>query len=354
MRTCNYSDVLAASAALAGFTLSDVGTPEFQLFRTFHDRRLQTAWEIHRWPELCPLEQRTFRALSDETGNTIYPPGAQVLDPVTQAYFQALTTTNQTPTVNGVENSAYWAVCATSYTADPYDPTAIYPIGTQVQNLLDTNFYQRIVFTGAPEPVWVAANWGLLALFERNIVWNQSWMPNVIGEFLGAWDQNPRITTKLCKLPYTLDQDGAQFTQLRNKFNYGWIPASANFSYVWLLYRIQRPLLTGDVVSLTTTYAAGAQVYFKSASGTGNFWTAIAPTVGQTPDTTPAQWTLVQLPYIFRSYLIEGGYADWLTSDGQADKAGAREGMANAALELEVDKLQRQQQQVNRFDMRII
>jgi hypothetical protein len=453
MRTCDYSDVLRASAALAGFTTDEIGTPEFQLFRTFHDRRLQIAWEIHRWPEICPLEQRTFRAKYDETGETTYPVGAEVLDPGTQQYYQALVqSTGQPPTINGVENSAYWAICQTSYTADPYDSTVQYAIGDQVQDMTDLNFYQLYAFTLAvtvagagiaafnglylyngiaggkptymmnnyllawyasvPFSGWLAvdnngqiryasasnvatpdlatgwfstdntfvpnstnnpapttsstyivpagnpsqnlANWGLLTVFERNIAWNQPWADQQIGEFMVAYDKDPRVTTKLVKLPFVLDQDGAQFVQLRNTFNYGWNPASTNFSYVWLYYRLQRPILSGDVLDLTVSYPAGAQVYYKSTvTGLGNFYTATGGYgPGYTPDNTPAAWTLVQIPYTFRQYLIEGGYADWLASDGQLDKANSREEMAMAALEMEADKLQRQQQQVNRFDWR--
>lgn len=447
MRTCHYSDVLRGSAALAGFTLDDIGTPEFQLFRTFHDRRLQIAWEIHRWPEICPLDQRTFRALYDETGATIYAVGAEVLDPITQMYFQCLsavrpmvvagsgtaaandtyawnagqgdyvsslgyTLAEQTsnmnsalhwwqisdpagnvlyqnidppgnaadptaawvgttadgvgpnptsvtyggsnpPTINGVENSAFWAVCRTSYTADAYDGTAIYAVGTQVQNPLDENFYQRIASTGTADGAWTAANWGLLKVFERNIAWDQAWAANPVGEFLAAWDKDPRITTKLVKLRFQIDQDGAQFVQLRNTFNYGWAPASTNFSYVWLLYRLRRPELTGDVLDTTVVYTSGQQVYYKSTGGTGDFWTATATTAaGDTPESAPAKWSLVAIPYTFRQYLIEGGFADWLTSDGQDDKSAKREGLATAALEMEADKLQRQQQQTWRFDWR--
>lgn len=433
MRTCNYSEVLAGSAALAGINVNYLSTAEFQLLRTFHDRRLQIAWEIHRWPEICPLEQRTFRPLYDEAGQTAYPVGAEILDPVTQTYYQCLQPTSvtalnvqgcgtpnandvyqlsgasyvsyygyqiaqvngiwalsdangnplysnssgnltgawdtvlggaapapssaslvsQPPTRFGNENSAYWAVCRTSYTADPFDPTAVYAVGTQVQNLLDLNFYQHITNTGTADEDWNPAYWGLLTLFERNVSFNQPWMANQIGEIMGAWDQDPRITTKLVKLPFVLDQDGAQFVQLRNTFNYGWIPASTNFSYVWLLYRLQRPFLLGDAWNQNTSYAVGQQVYFVSSSGPGNFYScAVATTAGQSPDNTPASWTLVQLPYTFRQYLIEGGFADWLAASGDLQGSGAREQMANQALEMEADKLQRQQQQVNRFDFR--
>lgn len=431
MRTCNYSEVLAATASLTGINVQYLSTPEFQMLRAFHDRRLQIAWEIHRWPDICPLEQRTFRAPYDVTGQTSYPAGAEVLDPYTQQYFQALQPTtvtavqiggagsasandvyqwngtayvsalgyqisqingnwvlqdnsanqlyssgnltggwgtviagvapapstaimvSQPPTLDGNENSQYWAQCRTSYTADPVDNTATYVIGSQVQNMADLNFYQRIVNTGTPDEQWIPANWGLLTLFERNIAFNQPWAANQIGEIMGAWDDDPRVTTKLVKMPFTLDQDGAQFVQLRNTFNYGWVPASTNFSYVWILYRLQRPILTGDAWSAATAYPVGAQVYYVTTAGPGNFYTATtATTAGQSPDTTPGSWSMVQIPYIFRQYLIEGGLADYLMSDNDQQGAAAREVMAQQALELEADKLQRQQQQVNRLDWR--
>jgi hypothetical protein len=59
---------------------------------------------------------------------------------------------------------------------------------------------------------------------------------------------------------------------------------------------------------------------------------------------------VVELPYTFRQYLIHGGYADWLTGDGQMDKAGAMAGVAAQLLEQEADRLQRQQGQVNRLN----
>jgi hypothetical protein len=91
-------------------------------------------------------------------------------------------------------------------------------------------------------------------------------------------------------------------------------------------------------------------VYFQDATGTGDFYTATGTTqAGQSPATTPAKWAVVALPYIFRAYLMQGGYADWLTSDGQTEKAAGVEPAASELLELEADKLQRQQQQTDRL-----
>ena len=93
--------------------------------------------------------------------------------------------------------------------------------------------------------------------------------------------------------------------------------------------------------------------YADPVTAVGNFYTCTATTTaGQSPATTPGKWTLVALPYLFAEYLVQGGYADWLTQDGQTDKAAAVEGMCEQLLEMEADKLQRQQGQVNRLNFK--
>lgn len=188
-----------------------------------------------------------------------------------------------------------------------------------------------------PNPTY----WGVLTPFNRYVGWTQAWAPDnqTVGEFLAAWDFDPRITTKTQRLQYLLSADGAQFTTLKH------VPA-----YVWLLLRTVRPQLFGDPYDTGATYAAGQQMYFADALGNGNFYNCVsAATANQNPTSNPALWAIVNLPYVFRQYLIEGGYADWLRGDGQTDKATAEETVAEQMLEFEADKLQRQQQQVSRL-----
>ena len=446
MRTVDYSDVLRGSTALAGLQPSDLTPAEFALFRTAHDRRLQMAWEIHRWPEICNYEQRYFRAPYDATH--AYAAGDECFDFPTMTYYQALkASTGQAPTINGAVNSYYWALCQTSYQADLADTTTVHAIGDQVLNPADNQYYQlfndggyNVVsqywlsvsrpftysgqYNGKPtysspmfqlppgyytlaasiywdgtkyvlnigsigagnailaittdsfltvSSVWVNQNhflgitesgptfagagsvfstaligicWGLLKPFNRYVSYTQTLANGTpltpIGDFLMAWDKDPRITTKLCPLLFTLSADGAQFATLKTA-----VPA------VWLLYRLRRPTLSGDAWNATAVYASGQQVYYTTTAGAGNFYTVTTTTTaGQNPDTTPASFSLIQLPYTFRQYLIQGGYADWLMGDGQTDKAGAMEGMVELMLEQEADKLQRQQGQVNRFSYR--
>ena len=440
MRTVNYSDVLQGSLALAGIPLAgfDPTQPEFALLRTMHDRRLRVAWEAHTWPDVCRYEQRSFRAPWNAA--TAYAAGAEVLDIPTLTYLQALqASTGQPPTTGGVVNTAYWAPCQAQYQAEPYAAGTNYAPGAVVLNPTDNLYYQCLAASGAilisgagvasingvyyptgtnngkpsylkpdnsaailwfsdlyqtgwviaatngaggyystsatatpdqaagwqpvdaslnaapgnaPAPTVTASQaqpappgstWGLLTPFQRTVAYQQYDVNGnaltPLGEVFSAWDRDPRVTTKTTKTPYTVTSDGFAFTTLRH------VPA-----YVWLFYRLQRPTLTGAAWDATLVYASGQQIYFVDAQGNGNFWTCSATTTaGQSPTTAPSKWVVVALPYIFREYLVQGGYADWLTSDGQADKAAAMEGLAQQLLELEADKLQRQQQQVNRL-----
>ena len=350
MNTVNYSDILSGSAGLSGTMLADVGVAEFALYELFHDKRLQEAWECHHWPDLCPTEQRYFRPLWNATyaAATGYNLGDQRFDVATQNYFQSLVAANsQPPTVAGAENSAYWAQLAKAYSAEPWVPNVAMTVGFKVLNPADWNYYQCIVaHTSGATLAANAADWGLLTPFSRYIAANQvednGTVHTPIGDFLSATDMDPRVTSKTVQFFFELSPNGAQFTNLKH-----------SIAYCWLKFRTPRPVLNGQPWNQLTAYAAGVQVYYVTAAGPGNFYTSIASTAaGQSPDTNPASWAVVPLPYIFCSYMITGGYTDWLRSDGQGDKANDMEPVAQHFLELELDKLQRQSQQVNRLTWR--
>jgi hypothetical protein len=326
---------------------ADIGVSEFVLFRSFHDRRLQKAWEIHHWPELCPTEQRTFRA--QWLGSTTYAATTEVYDVPTGKYFQSLQAgnLNNAPTIAGVENSAWWAECQTGYSAALWLTAVAYNVGDKVQNPGDLEYYQ--CFTAHTSGgSFDATKFGLLTPFDRYVSLDQvnadGSLATPIGEVFRATDKNPKLTTKVVDFPYWLSENGVQFSTLKHAI-----------SFAWLYFRKRRPALVGDAWDSTASYSSGRQVYYVGVGssivlGVGNFYTATTTTAaGESPETTPAKWSLVQLPYIFRGYLITGGFADWLTGDGQANKAVGYETMAVESLELEADKLQRQQGQVRRM-----
>ena len=64
------------------------------------------------------------------------------------------------------------------------------------------------------------------------------------------------------------------------------------------------PRLSGSAYSATTAYTVGQQIYYSSTTLPGNFYDcAVTTTAGQSPDTTAASWTLVELPRMFEDYL---------------------------------------------------
>lgn len=323
-------------------TLEDIGTAELALFRSFHDRRLQVAWEIHDWPEVCRTEKRYFRAQWDATKS--YALSDERFDLVSGRYFQSLqgANLNHAPTVAGVENAAWWAECKAAYSGQDWVTGLALALGVQVRNPADGEFYQCVSAHTAGVS-FDGTKFGILTVFVRRVEYAQveddGTARTVIGEFLRGTDRDPRVTTKVVELPFELDELGAVFVQAR-----------VSVSFVWLKFRLRRPGLTGSAWDSGTVYTSGRQVYFVDGAGVGNFWTASGtPAAGESPTTTPAKWVVVELPYIFGAYLKEGGYADWLVSDGQEEKAGAHEGLAEGCLELEADKLQRQGGQVRRL-----
>ena len=224
---------------------------------------------------------------------------------------------------NGDENTDYI-----------FNATLIDPLATSAQ-LTDVGFSFDWLAPAIGDPL----AWGLLTPFNRYVAYEQPGL-TAIGEYFRAFDKDPRLTTMLRQFPFWLSQDGAQFGVNARP-------------WVWLYFRQRRPDLTGDAWDGTAVYTSGQQVYFAaSAGGAGNFYTSNQATAaGESPASAPAKWDVVVLPYFLRGYLIAAGFSDWLTQDGQTEKAAANEALAVGYLEQEVDKLQRQQQQVGRFSM---
>lgn len=71
------------------------------------------------------------------------------------------------------------------------------------------------------------------------------------------------------------------------------------------------------------------QCYFTDTAGRGNFYQcAVATSAGQSPATTPASWSKIQIPANWRWVLARITYANLLEMDGQKDKAEAEHQMA--------------------------
>lgn len=175
------------------------------------------------------------------------------------------------------------------------------------------------------------------------------------GEILNVYNKNPQVTTRSIDVGYELYSDGTN-----SRVIIGQKLLDSGF------YRYRKKLtpINGELYSPTTVYYTGAQAYFDTGSNTGtympvlgrphtaNFYTCLSTTnAGENPTTHPAKWSKIEIPYVFGPYMAWGSAADWMVSEGNVEGAAVLEQKANGILDLELDKVLRQQGQFDRINM---
>jgi hypothetical protein len=170
-------------------------------------------------------------------------------------------------------------------------------------------------------------------------------------DVLAVYDYNPLSTTKANEVSYFItnwESNGVT----KNIVVIDNVPET-----VYVERRYPCPVLNGESWDSTTAYTVGAQCYFdvgsqsggyKTQKGTvygGNFWVCTTPNSNQKPSETSQFWKRIVIPHTFSNYLARAVLADYLRSESQFENAKIAEQEADAFLELEVDKVARQQNQ---------
>lgn len=334
MIACDYYDVLQGAADLAGLDRDKISVTDAAVLRGFISMRLRTAWEFQKWPELCLLEKRTFRL--PYSGASLYVAGNEVYFPPTQTYYLCLTATTGNAPADSLGNTdlTRWAVCQSVYAAPAYDNTAAYVAGNQVYDPATDGFYQAIA-SSSGAGVGDVTKFGLLVAFDRYVSKDQSGA-TPIGTVFGVWNLNKRLRGDAREVCWSTSERGIQVLTC--------VP------FVWVEFRLRAPVLSGAKFAVGNVYAAGNQVFYRSAAVAGNFYTANqATSAGESPETTPAKWDVVQVPGMFRSYLEYGAASDFLMPQGE-DEAGPKRALADAALADQAAVLLGQEGQVQRTE----
>jgi hypothetical protein len=237
--------------------------------------------------------------------------------------------------------------------------------GFDLSNITDQSFRTVRQFSNQRIRMsWEAYPWSSLTKYVEGAVAHDTVtdlrsvaIPADSGEVVGVYSRNPLTTTEGLYVSYAL----AQVNGVEK------IVVNAPVTTVWIEYRTKCPQFTGDLWSPTVAYAAGAQCYFDSGSGTpvympvagkphtGNFYTATeAIPAGTMPinavSSGDARWKKVEVPYIFASYIARGVFSDFLRSEQQYEDAGKADVDASVVLEQEFDKELRQQGQIRRMN----
>lgn len=303
------------------------------MIRDFMDRRLREAWESESWPELCRIEQRQYRA--SWSSATTYVAGDEVYYPASGKYYCAVqgSNTNNAPATGSplAQNSAWWAEMSQFYSNTEW-VIGSYAVGNRVRYPTTGYDYQCIAVATTQAPT-DTAKWGRLIEFDAYIAYAQTGL-TAIGEALAVYDYNPRLRDDWDFVEFTLSHNGVQVIN--------------GPTVVALEYRTRPPTFTGSVwVSGTSYTASSSQVYYETG-GVGNFYNCIQSTSSVAPTNT-AYWTVVEIPFLFQSYLIRAIYADLIVFAKQDAKSHIAVKYAEQILAYEADKLYRQQGQIRRI-----
>lgn len=341
MRAVAYSDVLQKAAEATGRIFADLTREESGLLKGFIGTRLRQMWEKWPWPDLVLVEERKFRPEWDAA--VTYAAGTEVYYTPGKKYWQSLRGTNlnhapQTGTPL-VENSAWWAEAAASYTADDYDNTTAYAVGDKVYYSVTGRFYQAHT-AGTGNLPTATTHWGVLFPFNRYVAWEQTGFTK-LGDVLEVYDRNPEVHEGALALTW--------HERVAGILVFGSLPT------VWIEFRKIVPFLKGNTFIAATAYAVGEQVYYSQTSTAGNvtadFYDCIVATTNQVPTDT-AKWTKVEIPFVFAEWLIHAAAADLLAKDGKDDWSRDEMQLATEMMLHELDKQERQKGQEPRLQVR--
>ena len=216
---------------------------------------------------------------------------------------------------------------------DAYDNTKTYAAGDEVYYSAEDAYYVALQASTGNLPT-STTYWGTPSPFDRYIAFEQTGKTK-IGQPIGVFSKNPRIYETYTEKDWHVSENGVQVTD--------------SVTSTWLEYRVRPPELKGDSYSGTAAYRVGDQVYFSSDTIPGNFYEClVATTAEQSPGTTPASWSKVEIPYIFGRYLAQGAYADYLTGDQRNESKSNEELFATELLTNQVSILVGQEGQRRR------
>lgn len=412
MRTVDYNQIVQPLAELYGSEYAELDA-EMQLrFKNFISRRLREAWEDAHWPDLMRLEKRRYApvyldSVTYAAGSFVYYPPSKAY------YQCLIAGQGNAPAdANNEVQSAYWALAAKSWGGNDWVSGTSYVVGDVIYYRASNQWFQCIAATSSVDPGTGAglSNWALLRPFRKILASQptESTVATTAGvytagsvvltlaevlelavgdriavagvtpdEYNGEFDavaplhsvyvsyapgadpgtysgagtvrkiyEEPGLIRAVYSKDPQAHSDWAEleFEQVAD----GWLVPQGT-AEVWLEFRAAAPLLTGSAYSATTTYAVGDQILFTNGA-TKNFYNCtVATAAGESPTTDPMKWALVQIPYVFQTFIVYAALSDALKMDGNHAAAGSQLKIARESLEEEQVKQWNLQPQRNRL-----
>jgi len=394
MKTVPFSAILAEACQLIGLDRNTLNDKSFAALRDFTNRRLSMIWDREEWPDIQniqevwpgtrisnvvanPIELLTESGVEilQEDDQPIYVQNAANTIPIEieldpnyprvylkdfseQAWQQGKIGESYVNIIN-----PFWILKEDGTLASSAATQYNFTFETADDNSLP---YIRSITVQMP---WCTPQWTYISGSTLEFVNNRQPIAVVSGQAIGCWTNDPRKGTRgrdesfvVENMP-NLDLDILPTTEVLSQDLF--VLRFPNFSNKFVLLRAVAPYLFGTRYDSTLIYSAGSQVYYdpsqassaynppaKNLPVSGNFWNAldeVAATVN--PSNPSSAWQIVQIPFRFKGYLVNSVAADFMRSEGRPEEADALEGMAEFAVQQQIDVLIRQQGQIQRMNM---
>ncbi len=394
MKTVPFSAILAETCQLIGLDRNTLNDKSFAAIRDFTNRRLSMIWDREDWPDIQEVaELWPGTAISNvvaapisvvtETGNELLQENGQPL------YFQ---NAENTIPVDITLDPSYPRIYLRDFSDQAWQQNKVGESNVNIINpfwilkedgTLASSAEQQYTFTytvgdATTDPYitgitvqmpWSTPQWTSMSRSTLEFVNNPQPIAVVSGQAIGCWTGDPRKTSRVRDESFVvenmpnLDINTTVSTQVLSQDLF--VLRFANFNNKFVLLRAVAPFLFGTKYDPTLAYTAGSQVYYdpgqassaynppsKNLPVAGNFWNTYSnAAIGVLPANPSFSWSLAQIPFRFKSYLVNSVSADFLRSEGRATEADSLEGMAEFSVQQQIDVLIRQQGQVRKMNM---
>ena len=385
MRTVPYSKFTANIASLIGIEQANLQSQELAILNTFFNKNMKYAWQQSNWIDLCPYGEYV------SANNLINFPNTF------QNGVWSRNNLNVTPEsipnpISGETDAATVTTTGTNaYIGQSFTPVSLYQnyfgiwmrgstnanvpiqvvrlsdgivVATQTFALNNTWQFCLLPFTpldlslhrvqvggsnslsaGLTFYIWQAAAVDTYAITGGIIIpYSQVGAPQ-IDIPITVWKDSPFNPQPARRVGYRLTDKGIKINDQATNFvitdnfvlttNTSTTPIPVYYIY----YRKQCPDFAAADYDATATYSLGDQVYYTYSNGYKDFWQCVASTTaGQSPESNPEKWYLLQVPYMFLDYVVYSSYADWLTIEGQTGKSQVMKGIADEILTKELER----------------
>ena len=165
-----------------------------------------------------------------------------------------------------------------------------------------------------------------------------------------VWQTSPVAPGYPLSQGYELMPDGIQIIATNQNWSWnGWfysLPAWFSVGNpLYIYYKKRKPQYSGTAYDALATYAVDDQILFTDSDSVMNFYKCVVATsAGESPDTAPTKWEVLELPDFLFMYVVYASAADYYRMNSQVERGtNFFDELASQELERQKDKQERQQ-----------